>query len=177
MTSGTGSPIAIMAASGDISEFSGHFAVGDEVAVFRGVPLIFLSLGNTDPGDRFTISSFLLDRGCTVGGRNSRGQTALHILFGQVRQDAAQMTVLCRRLIERGVDPAAEDASGVTATQELIGSKLGDDNLSDVFDVWFSQPSLSFDRPNKAGFSPLDLARKRPYRSEMVRRMNEYSNA
>lgn len=159
------------------SEFAAAFAEGDQDAEFGGVPLIFLSLENGDPRARFDISSFLLERECKVLGENGRGQTALHVLLGQVKHDIAQTTELCRRLLDRGVDPAASDAQGVSATQCIVNLKYDDAELSELFDVWFAQSGLVFDRPNRAGFSPRDLARQRSYRAEMVRRMDEYQSS
>jgi hypothetical protein len=169
--------VDLIAANRSFEEFVEAFMAGDEEAEFAGVPLIFYSLSNGDPVARYRISSLLLDSGCRVDGLNSRRQTALHILLGQVKHDISQTTELCARLLARGVDPAAVDNRGVTGTQEIVNLKPSDLDLAELFDLWFRQPGLVLNQPNKAGFSPIELAEKRPYRAEMVRRMNEYASS
>lgn len=168
--------VDVIAANRSFEEFVEAFTAGDEGAEFAGVPLISYSLSNGDPVARYRTSTFLLDKGCRVDGFNSLRQTALHILLGQVKHDISQTTELCARLLERGVDPAAVDSRGVTATQEIVNLKQNDVDLAELFDLWFRQPGLALNQPNKAGFSPIELAEKRPYRAEMVRRMREYAS-
>lgn len=169
--------VDLVAGNRSFEDFVEAFTAGDEQAEFAGVPLIFYSLANGDAVARYRISSLLLDRGCRVDGLNSRRQTALHILLGQVKHDVSQTTELCARLLERGVDPAAVDSMGVTATQQIVALRLSDVDLAELFDLWFRQPGLVLNQPNKAGFSPIELAEKRPFRTDMVRRMNEYASS
>ena len=133
--------VDMVAANRSFEGFVEAFTAGDERAEFAGVPLIFYSLSNGDPVARYRISSFLLERGCRVDGFNSRGQTALHILLGQVKHDISQTTELCARLLERGVDPAAVDSRGVTATQEIVSFGQNDVDLAELFGREASVPS------------------------------------
>lgn len=166
--------IDLVAKSRSYEEFESAFQPGDEDRVVDGVPILLSALANTAAADRMKIARFLLGRGARADGRNNQGQTVFHVLFGQVAQDVAGLAALTEDLLAAGADPAAVDDKRVSALQWIINLKATDAELSDLFDVWFAEPGLRFDEPNRAGVSPRELAAKLPYRAELMRRMEQY---
>ncbi len=167
--------IEMIAKLKDAEAFREAFQEGDEKRVSDGVPLIFHALSNTNIEARYAIAEELLHRGAVVEGANSDGHTALMILLGQIQHDVPRTAGITRQLLERGVDPNAQDKRGATATHFIVNlNKFTDDQLSPLYDVRFAVDGLRFDLANNAGFTAFDLARKLPYRADLVRRIEEY---
>jgi hypothetical protein len=145
----------------------GHAALLDD----RGCSLIMSALGNTDLLSRYGISNAVLDAGCGIGALGVGGATVLHVLFGQVEHELKADTHLARRLIERGADINARDNAGRVPFFEVLNLKSVDGDLLPIYDLWFEQPAPDFTTKSKFGLSPIDAARKIPYRSGILARM------
>lgn len=167
--------IDLMAKSRSYEEFEEAFEAGDEDRVVGGVPILLSALANS-VADRTRIARFLLEHGARADGRNNQGQTAFHVLFGQVGHDVPALAGLTEDLLTAGADPAAVDDKRISALQWIINLKASDDELSDLYDVWFAQPGLRFDDANRAGVSPRELAAKLPYRADLLERMERYDD-
>lgn len=140
-------------------------------------PALFAALGDSDLEKRYSTASRLLDAGADVHATTSEGQNAFHVLFSQAKHDLPKLVALTSRLIELGADPNKADDRRITPTHELVNLKFTDDDLAALFTLWFSQPGLDLSVPNVAGLTALELARKLPYRADMVRRMERYGDA
>jgi hypothetical protein len=150
-------------------------AYEDEGGEFSDDDLLMAGLANGAVPDRYQIAGFLLDQGARADQIQGRGAySALHLLLGHGRQDIDQLTPLCRRLVDAGCDVNALDANSVDALQGIVNLKVPDDALEDLYDLWFSFDLANIETPNRAGLSPLDLARKLPYRADLVTRMEQF---
>lgn len=155
------------------AEFYALYRRGYQRKLWGGKGLLAHALQNNDPATRYELANYLLDRDAILDTR-ADGNTVLHILFGHVSHDIAQDTALARRLIERGVDINALGERHEVAFQWVLNMKYTDDDLKPIYDLWFEQPVLDFQTKNKAGFSPLELAEKVPFRATIATRMTEY---
>jgi hypothetical protein len=133
--------------------------------------LLLGALGNTSPTDRYRIANYLLDRGARGDAIGPDGSGSLSVLLGQVSNDWGEVLSLCRRLIDNGADVNRLDERNRLPIQWIIAAKATDAELAPLYDLWFDQPILDLQTANDRGCSPLDLARKVPYRSELVARM------
>ena len=169
--------IDLIANTKSMAEFEEAYRPGDEAGVYDGRSLIFFSLGNTSLPDRAAISTFLLDRGVDVSGVSPDGNGVLHVLLGQNQHEVADTTALCSRLLDGGADINLLDAKDRLPIQSLVGMKFTDDVLEPLYDLWFAHDGLDLTTPNAWGLSPLDLAKKVPYRAALVARMENYLDA
>lgn len=156
------------------AEFTAAYQPGDEGRDFEGKSLIFFSLGNPSLADRAAISDYLLDRGVPVAGVSPDGNGVLHVLLGQVQHDILDTTALSARLLGSGADINLLDAKNRLPIQSLLAIKAIDDELAPLYDLWFSHDDLDLTTKNEWGLSPLDLAKKVPYRAAAVARMERY---
>ena len=163
--------IAMMKSS---DEFMSTYSDGDESRLFDGRSLLMCALANPSPPDRFVMASHLLDRGADATVISPDGNGTLHVLLGQVRQDIDQTAVLSSRLLAGGADINLPDPNRVRPIQEILAMKKSDDELAPLYDLWFARPGLELREKNAWGLSPLDLARKVPFRASAVTRMEEY---
>ena len=156
------------------AEFFALYRDGDEQKIWDGRSLVVRALQNTDLDTRYQVVSFLLDREARLEAVTRGGNTLLHILFGQVRHDIAQDVELARRFLDRGVDINALGERHEVAFQWVLNLNYTDEDLAPIYDLWFEQPVLDFETKNKAGFSPIELAEKVPYRASIASRMKAY---
>lgn len=155
-------------------EFMAQYKQGDEKLLYNGETLVYSALRNTDLESRYGLCNYLLDMGCPIQGETCNKASVFHILFGHARHDVEQDVRLCRRFIELGVNPNQLDEKHILAVQWLINYKLTDEEMKPLYELWFSQVGLDLITPNWKGISPLELARKLPYRAHLVARMEQY---
>ncbi|WP_420096216.1 hypothetical protein [Brevibacterium sediminis] len=140
-----------------------------------GESLLLWSLANTDLESRYASTQWLLDQGCGLGAPDSEGSTELHILFGQVKHDVRADVSIAEQLIAIGADVNAFAARGGLVFCDVLWMTYTDDDLTPVYDLWFSQPgSLDFETESQEGRSPLAIARGLPYRATILERMERY---
>lgn len=136
--------------------------------------LIFYAVRNSDKEARYAIVNFLLDNGSTVNIEAKDKRTLLHTILEHRDHDIDQTTHICKRLIEAGVDINQLDSKNRLALSELLNLKFSDEDLEELYDLWFSQPIVDVLTKNAWGYSPLDLARKLPFRKTLVKMMEEH---
>lgn len=142
---------------------------------YEGDTLIIYGIGNTKFDDRYNITNFLLNEGADAKVIDIYGNTLLHILLGHVKHDLEKTIELCKRLIDLGVDINHKDNRNRLAIQWIINLKYTDEELMPLYDLWFSQSNVDINTKNDWGFSPLELAKKLPFREKLVERMLENS--
>lgn len=155
-------------------DFFGAFIEGDQFKDYSGTSLVFWSLGNTSLDSRYCISNFLLDKGVNVKCVGEANESVLHVLLGQVKHDIEKTVMLCERFINKGVDINLLDSNQRVAFQWILNMKYTDEQLKPLYDLWFSQPYVELTIPNAWGYSPIDLARKLPFRKDILGRMEAY---
>lgn len=153
-------------------EFLQAYSPGDCHKMFSSGNLLTYALQNSRP-DSYDISHFLLDEGIDPTVATRDGQTALHLLFARVRHDLNADIVLAERLIRGGTDINALDKNNESALVWLINMKFTDEQLSPLYDLWFSRPQKILTVKSRWGKSPLDLAGTIPYRSDLLRRIQD----
>lgn len=158
------------------SEFMKVYKDGDEKNVFDGKSLIFFSLSNTDLPSRYEISNFLLDKNIDVLCKNDEGETVLHVLLGQRKNDIEETYRLCKRFIENGVNINEKDGKGQVALIYIIRMNKSDEELEKLYNLYFSQPNLDFNSKDNTGFSAIEYASKFPYRSSFIERVERYES-
>lgn len=168
--------IDLIAKLKNTSEFMKAYKDGDEKNVFDGKSLIFFSLSNTDLSSRYEISNFLLDKNIDVLCENKEDETVLHVLLGQRKHDIEKTYRLCERLIEKGVNINEKDGKGQVALIYIIRLNKSDEELEQLYNLWFSQPNLDLTSKDSTGFSAIEYARKFPYRSSLIERMEKYES-
>jgi ankyrin repeat protein len=168
--------IDLIAKLKNTSEFMKVYKDGDEKNVFDGKSLIFFSLSNTDLSSRYEISNFLLDKNIDVLCKNREDETVLHVLLGQRKNDIEKTYRLCERLIEKGVNINEKDGKGQVALIYIIRLNKSDEELEQLYNLWFSQPNLDLTSKDSTGFSAIEYARKFPYRSSLIERMEKYES-
>lgn len=142
---------------------------------YDGNTLIIYGIGNTEPDDRYNITNFLLDEGADAKVIDIYGNTLLHILLGHVAHDLEKTIELCKRLIDLEVDINHKDNKNRLAIQWMINLKYTDEELMPLYDLWFSQSNVDINTKNDWGVSPLELAKKLPFRKKLVEKMLENS--
>ncbi|WP_194949664.1 hypothetical protein [Actinomyces trachealis] len=155
-------------------EFFAKFQPGDEQKLSYGESLLLCALGNADAHTRYTIAEFLISRDCLVGPPGPAGHTGLHALFGQHNRDLDKDLQIARWLIDHGTNVNALDNRHTHAICELLNGPGTDEELKDLYDLFFSQPYLDLTTPNVRGYSPLDLARLCKNRTALTARMEKY---
>ncbi len=166
--------IDLVARVGTIDEFYNLFTEGDEKKLFEGLPLIFYAAANTNPEVRYGICNFLLDRNVDVTALNRNNQSILHIILGHVEHDITELVSLCKRLIIKGADINIADKQKAVALKSILSMKYTDSELTPLYDLWFSQPHVELNIRDKWGLTPIEFAKKFPYRDEVVKRMMTY---
>ena len=105
---------------------------------------------------------------------NDESATLFHILFSRPKHNMEQTVELTQILIEAGVDINQLDAKNRVAIQYLISHpKFTDEDFAPLYDVIFQNCTLEVNVKNDWGYTPIELARKLPYRADLLRRMTE----
>ena len=137
-----------------------------------GSPVVFHAMANQTPQNRYDIVTFLIGEGAELKGTNAQGETLFHILFSRPRHSVAQTAALTRSLLDAGVDIDQLDSRNRVAVQYLISHpKLTDEELAPLYDVIFQGRALKVNVKNDWGYTPIELARKLPYRADLLKRM------
>lgn len=140
----------------------------------NGSPVIFCAMANQTPQNRYDIVKFLIGEGAELKGTNDEGETLFHILFSRPKHIMAQAAELTQILIEAGADINQLDAKRRAAIQHLISHpKFTDEDFAPLYDVIFQSCTLDINVKNDWGYTPMELARKFPYRADLLRRMAE----
>lgn len=137
-------------------------------------PVIICAMANQTPQNRYDIVKFLIDEGAELKCTNDEGATLFHILFSRPKHIMAQTVELTQILIEAGVDINQLDEKHRVAIQHLISQpKFTDEDFAPLYDVIFQKCTLELNTKNDWGYTPIELARKAPYRADLLRRMTE----
>ena len=137
-------------------------------------PVIICAMANQTPQNRYGIVKFLIDEGAELKCTNDEGATLFHVLFSRPKHIMEQTVELTQILIEAGVDINQLDAKHRVAIQYLISHpKLTDEDFAPLYDVIFQNCTLELNTKNDWGYTPIELARKAPYRADLLRRMTE----
>ncbi len=137
-------------------------------------PVIICAMANQTPQNRYDIVKFLIGEGAELKVTNDESATLFHILFSRPKHIMEQTVELTRILIEAGVDINQLDAKHRVAIQYLISHpKFTDEDFAPLYDVIFQNCTLELNTKNDWGYTPIELARKLPYRAELLRRMTE----
>ncbi|MCH1939868.1 hypothetical protein [Holdemania massiliensis] len=136
--------------------------------------ILFYSISNNNLDDRYDITNFLLDQGINPIVINEEHETLLHVLLSQVKHDLNKTINLCQRLIDAGVDVNVLDNKCRLALQYLINLKYTDFELEPLYNYRFNRKGVDVEQKNVWGMSPIDVARKLPYRKDLVKRIEQY---
>ena len=139
-----------------------------------GSPVIFCAMANQTPQNRYDIVKFLIGEGAELKGTNEESETLFHILFSRPKHIMEQTVELTQILIDAGVDINQLDAKHRAAIQYLISHpKFTDEDFAPLYDVIFQNCTLEVNAKNDWGYTPIELARKLPYRADLLKRMTE----
>lgn len=139
-----------------------------------GSPVIFCAMANQTPQNRYDIVKFLIGEGAELKGTNEESETLFHILFSRPKHIMEQTVELTQILIEAGADINQLDAKHRVAIQYLISHpKFTDEDFAPLYDVIFQNCTLEVNVKNDWGYTPIELARKLPYRADLLKRMTE----
>ena len=72
------------------NDFILNYKAGDEKKLYNGKSLLFYSLANNDVESRYSISTFLLDKGIDVSGLNEENENVLHVLLSRTNHNLKQ---------------------------------------------------------------------------------------
>ena len=137
-------------------------------------PVIFCAMANQTPQNRYDIVKFLIDEGAELKGTNDENATLFHILFSRPKHIMEQTVELTQILIEAGVDINQLDAKNRVAIQHLISQpKFTDEDFAPLYDVLFQKCTLELNIKNDWDYTPIELARKDPYRADLLKRMTD----
>jgi hypothetical protein len=143
-----------------------------------GRTLLTLALANTDPVARVAIANRLLDDGADASVRVGPERfTTPHLLLGHTSHEADAEAPLLKRLLDGGADVNAEVPGrwGTPLRTLARQAKFSDAELAPFYDVLFARPDLDLLRPDSAGISAWeDARRKRPRRQGLVDRMEDH---
>ena len=139
-----------------------------------GSRVIFCAMANQTPQNRYDIVKFLIGEGAELKGTNEESETLFHILFSRPKHIMEQTVELTQILIDAGVDINQLDAKHRAAIQYLISHpKFTDEDFAPLYDVIFQNCTLEVNAKNDWGYTPIELARKLPYRADLLKRMTE----
>lgn len=136
--------------------------------------IFFNAISNNDKEARYKIVNHLLDSQYKVTGRNDEGETALHILLSRAKHNLEETYQLCERFIKEGVDINAVDCKKRLALQYLINMKYSDEDLEPFYNLWLNQENVCLEQKNAWGCSPVDIAKKMPYRKMFIEKIEKY---
>ena len=158
-------------------EFFGQFTDGDEREAFDCQALIFSALANTKIPDRYDIADFLLERDCALTPAGSEANSPLHVLLSSRKHDLHRDLKLARIFLDRGVDINHRNANNEVAFAWLVDLPFTDDELADLYDLWFSSPQLLDFTASSSHYRacPLDALARIEYRATLARRVQSTS--
>ena len=160
--------ISLTAKLKKFDDFAAVYSDGDEKKLFNEKNLLFYSFSNNVPEERYRISMFLLDKGADACGVNECSENLLHILLSRIKHDLPQTVELCRILIEKGADINHIDEKGRVPLQYIINMKYTDEELEELYKLWFSRGNVLVTHKNAWGKTPLELIELLPYRKKLL---------
>lgn len=166
--------IDLIAQTGTKDEFYNQFREGDEKIYFDGRTLIFFAAANTDLETRYEICNYLLDKNIDATCLNKENQGILHVILAHMLQDIPKLTSLCKRMIEHGADINVLDKRKTVAFKCILAMKYSDAELAPLYALWFTQPYIELTIRDQWGLTPIDFAKRFPYRKDIVKRMVTY---
>ena len=138
-------------------------------------PLIFNAMANHDPESRFKIVNFLISEGVDLTVLNSENECLFHILFSRPNHNIEQSTILIKKLLEGNVNINQLDNKNRVPLQYIINSGLDENEISEWYDIIFSQENLLLTEKSAYGYTPIELTQKfLPRRQKLLERMNDY---
>ena len=145
---------------GLFERFLCFFNSGDEHKTYHGRSLIYYALSNPDPGERYMISRFLLEKHCDVSPVRNGFDGPFHYLFKQKKYDMTQTIELCRMLLENGADPNQAGERNYLPVSCLIMMDVPEQELISLLKFWLGQQELNMTLRTFEGLTPLDIAIK-----------------
>ena len=136
--------------------------------------ILFNAVSNNNAEERYKIVKLLLDKGYEATWKNEENETVLHILLSRTQQNLEQTYQLCKAFIQKGVDINAVDCKKRLALQYLVNMKFSDEELEPLYNLWLSQNNVCLEKKNSWGYSPIDTARKMPYRKQFIEKIEGY---
>lgn len=90
---------------GTLKDVIGIFKKGDgKIGDASGDSILFDALANNNSTARYEITNFLINKGADVKVITKDGMSLFFPLFSYGRQDIVKTTILCKTLLEKGVD-------------------------------------------------------------------------
>ena len=145
---------------GLFERFLNFFNSGDEHKIYHDRGLVYYALSNPDPGERYMISRFLLERHCDVSPVRNGFDGPFHYLFRQKKYDMTQTIELCRMLLENGADPNQAGERNYLPVSCLIMMDVPEQELILLLKFWLGQQKLNMTLRTFEGLTPLDIAIK-----------------
>lgn len=144
--------------------------------------LILHALSNSKTRDRYKIVEFLLKKGAQTNVLDEDHRNGLHYILARACQidpvDLPETIELCKVFIDGGASVNQVDSSnGQTPLHILIRvnfMKFSDEELEPLNQLFLSQKNILMKQKNRAGYSPLDLAKKLPGRNALKERLKQY---
>ncbi len=155
-------------------DFLATYKDGDQKYLYDGKNLLFFSLSNTNLNDRYKISEFLVKTSIDARGTNRDGQNVFHVLLGQNKNTIPEITRLCKAFITKNVNINEKDKNGQMPLQYIARMYNTDEELEELYNLWFLQENLDVTSKDNWGCTPLEFVKKFPYRSELVKRIEKY---
>lgn len=160
--------VSMIAKFKDVNIFISNFNECDIGRNFNGKSLLFYSISNSNIENRYAITNYLLDKGANAKVINECNESLLHVLLGQVNHDLSKTTALCKRLINLGANRNQLDSKNRLALQYIVNLKYSDEELAELYNVWFSVSDVLVSTKNAWGKSPIELAEQISYRRKLL---------
>ena len=97
------------------------------------------------------------------------------MLFSRPKHNIEQSTILIKKLIEGNVNINQLDNKNRVPLQYIINSGLDENEISESYDIIFSQENLLLTEKSAYGYTPIELTQKfLPRRQKLLERMNNY---
>lgn len=141
---------------------------------FNGEDLILYTLRNTKH-DVYEMCNFLLDKGADASAKTKDGDTTLHLLFGRRNHDLEETFRLAQRLLDGGADINGLNKKNESAFVWVMNMGFTDEQLAPLYDILFKYPQTALRTKSAWNITPLELAKKIPYRAELAKRMEAAS--
>lgn len=125
---------------------------------------------------RYADVAWLLEQGIDVPRQSFGQHGVLNLLMIPVQLDEFdEFLPVAIALVEAGADMGRPSPDSTrTPTMELCNLKFYDDELPALYDAWFKRGDLNLGHQNRAGLTVLEMAKKVPYRADLVARIESY---
>lgn len=161
---------------GTYEDFLKVYQPNDEKKKYDGESLLFYSLSNNKPEDRYKISTFLLDKHVDVFGQEIEGNNTLHVLLSRIRHNLSETIELTKRLIDLGVDINQQNNVGKQVPFHfIIMMGFSDKELEPLYDLFFGKKTFDVLLKDAYGKTLIEYAETRPGRETLVKRMKAFA--